>query len=131
TQSSYSIRIRTTDAGGSTFEQVFTISVTDVNRSEARREGKDATVGEDAEIGTTVGTLTSTDANSGDTFTYSLVTGTGATDNALFTISGDELQTLTALDFETQPSYSIRIRSTDAGGSSFEQVFTISVTDVN
>jgi hypothetical protein len=35
------------------------------------------------------------------------------------------------LDFETTPSLSIRVRSTDAGGLFFEEAFTITVTNVN
>ncbi len=34
-------------------------------------------------------------------------------------------------DFETKSSYSIRVRTTDQGGLSFEKAFTITVTNVN
>ena len=50
----------------------------------------------------------------------------------LFTIGGndgDDLILNTVPDFETQSSYSIRVRSTDSGGLSTEQVFTIQVID--
>ena len=36
-----------------------------------------------------------------------------------------------ALDFETQSSYSVRVRGTDQDGLSIEQVFAITVTNVN
>ena len=36
-------------------------------------------------------------------FTYTLVAGTGSTDNASFTISGSQLQTTARFDFETKP----------------------------
>ncbi|MBO6662886.1 hypothetical protein, partial [Roseivirga sp.] len=39
-------------------------------------------------VNTTVGTLSTTDADGGDTHTYSLVAGTGDDDNASFNISG-------------------------------------------
>ena len=42
-------------------------------------------VAENQAINTVVGSLTTTDPDTGDTFTYSLVSGTGATDNSLFT----------------------------------------------
>ena len=45
----------------------------------------------------------------GDTFTYSLVSGTGSTDNASFTISGNQLLTAASFDFEAKNSYSIRV----------------------
>jgi len=78
-----------------------------------------------------VGTLSTTDVDSGDTFTYSLVPGTGSTDNASFNISGSSLRAAVVFDFETPPtSYSIRVRTTDSANNTYEKVFTISVTDV-
>jgi len=90
-----------------------------------------AAVAEDAAVGTAVGTLSTTDVDAGDTFTYTLVSGEGDTGNGSFTIDGAVLKTAAAFDFETQGSYSIRVRSTDANGGTFEKVFTITVTDVN
>ena len=78
-----------------------------------------------------MGTLTTTDPNAGNTFTYSLVSGTGSDNNGSFTISGSTLQTAASFDYETKNSYSIRVRSTDQGGLYTEKVFTISVTNVN
>lgn len=89
-----------------------------------------ATVPENQPVGTPVGSLTSTDADSGDSHTYTLVAGTGDTDNAAFTIVGGSLQTAAIFDFESRSSYSVRVQTTDAGGLSFEQVLTIGVTDV-
>jgi VCBS repeat-containing protein len=88
-------------------------------------------VEENRPSGTAVGTLSATDPDQGDTFTYELVSGTGDSGNGSFQISGDELQTKEALDSEERSSYSIRVRVTDAGGLSFDQVFTIHVSNVN
>src|SRR5205807_117302 len=69
-----------------------------------------------------------------NTFTYTLVTGTGSTDNASFNIggiSGDSLRTSAVFDFETKSSYSIRVRTTDQGGLFFEKAFTVTINDVN
>ena len=41
----------------------------------------------------------------------------------------NELRTAASFDFETKSSYSIRVRSTDAGGLAIEQPFTITVND--
>jgi gliding motility-associated-like protein len=90
-----------------------------------------AAVAENAASGTTVGTLSATDTDAGDTFTYELVSGTGSTDNALFTIDGANLKATTAFDFETKSSYTVRVRTTDAGGLSFEQAITVTVINVN
>ena len=79
----------------------------------------------------TIAYLDSTDADAGDTHTYTFVAGTGDTDNATFTIaSGNELQAA-AFDFETQSSYTIRVQTDDGNGGLFEKAFTISVNDIN
>ncbi len=78
-----------------------------------------------------MGTLTTTDANSSDTHTYALVSGDGSTDNASFTINGNELRLATVPNFETKSSYSVRVQTTDNNGLTFAKVFTINVTNVN
>jgi len=90
-----------------------------------------AAIAENSVVNTVVGTLSTTDADSGDTFTYSLVAGTGDTDNASFNISGASLRASAAFDFETKSSYSIRVRTTDSGGATFEKVLAITVTNVS
>jgi hypothetical protein len=87
-------------------------------------------VAENLPIGTSVGTLSTTDPDAGNTFTYTLVAGTGGTDNASFTISGSTLQTAAIFNYEAKNSYSIRVRSTDQGGLFTEEAFTITVTNV-
>jgi Ca2+-binding RTX toxin-like protein len=88
-------------------------------------------IAENQVIGTVVGNFSSTDPDSGNTFTYSLVTGTGSTDNALFTISGNQLQSNGIFDFETQNSYSIRVKTTDQDGLSYEKELIIGISNVD
>ena len=90
-----------------------------------------STVAENQIIGTVVGNLTTTDPDTGDTFTYSLVTGDGATDNSLFTITNNQLKTNSVFDYETKNSYSVRVKTTDQGGLSYEKQLTIGVNDLN
>src|SRR5207253_11233962 len=52
-------------------------------------------------------------------------------DNASFNVSGSNLRTTAAFDFETKSSYSIKVRSTDAGALFFEKTLTITITNVN
>ncbi|CAM2769904.1 hypothetical protein [Rariglobus hedericola] len=87
-----------------------------------------ASVAENLAASTQVGVLSTVDAEGG-TFTYSLVAGTGDTDNARFTISGANLLTSQSLDYETATNHTIRVRTTDSGGGSFERTFTITVED--
>ncbi|WP_312081831.1 MBG domain-containing protein [Empedobacter sp.] len=89
------------------------------------------TVNENVAANTTVGTLSTTDPDAGDTFTYSFVTGSGSTDNASFSLTGNTLKINASPDYETKSSYSVRIRSTDRGGKFFEKAFAISVGNVN
>ena len=56
---------------------------------------------------------------------------TGDIDNASFTIVGDTLTTTSSFNFETKSSYTVRVRSTDAGGLFVESAFAITVADVN
>jgi hypothetical protein len=85
---------------------------------------------ENLDADSVIGNLSTTDPDPDDTFTYSLVSGDGAVDNAAFSISGDELLINSSPDYETKSSYSIRVRSTDQGGLSTEQVFMLNVNDV-
>jgi hypothetical protein len=130
-KNSYSIRVRTTDQGGLYFEKTFVISVTDVNETPTNVALSGSSVAENMPSGTAVGTLSSTDPDVGNTFTYTLVGGAGSTDNASFGISGGTLQTAASFNYEAKNSYSIRVRTTDQGGLYFEKAFTIGVTNVN
>ncbi|MDD1429377.1 cadherin repeat domain-containing protein, partial [Dolichospermum sp. ST_sed9] len=88
-------------------------------------------IAENQPINAIVGNLTSTDPNLNNTFTYSLVTGTGATDNSLFTITNNQLKTNAVFNYETKNSYTIRLRTTDQGSLFFDKQLTIGVTNVN
>jgi Ca2+-binding RTX toxin-like protein len=129
TQSSYSIRVRTTDQGGLSYEKVFTISVTDQNDAPTDIGLSGTSVAENQPTGTAVGTFSSSDPDAGNTFTYALVSGSGDTDNASFTIDGNSLKSAASFDFETKSSYTIRVRTTDQGGLKYDEVFTIAVDD--
>ncbi|MCA2656841.1 CARDB domain-containing protein, partial [Microcystis sp. M061S2] len=136
TKNSYSIRVKTTDQGGLSFEKTLTIAVNNVNETPSNQAPTDlalsaTTVNENVPVNTVIGTFSSTDPDSGNSFTYSLVTGTGDTDNSAFSIVGNQLQINNSPDFETKNSYSIRVKTTDQGGLSFEKTLTIAVNDVN
>ncbi|WP_149978004.1 cadherin domain-containing protein, partial [Microcystis aeruginosa] len=136
TKNSYSIRVKTTDQGGLSFEKTLTIAVNDVNENPSNQAPTNlalsaTTVNENVAPNTVIGTFSSTDPDTGNTFTYSLVAGTGDTDNSAFSIVGNQLQINNSPDFETKNSYSIRVKTTDQGGLSFEKTLTITVNDVN
>jgi hypothetical protein len=130
-QSSYSIRVRSTgDTDGFYREEPFTITignVNDVTPSDINLSG--TSVAENQPVNTVVGTLSTTDADSPDSHTYSFAPG-GA-DNSQFNINGNQLRTSFMFNFEVDNSYNIRIRTTDSGGLFFDEDFTITVTNVN
>ena len=126
---SVSVTVRSTDSGGLTFDKAFTVTLTDVNEAPSDISLSAATVAENAAQGTDLGTLSTTDVDAGDTFTYSITAQDVA---AAFQISGDKLQVGTgALDFESTPSVSVTVRSTDSGGLTFDKAFTVTLTNVN
>ena len=130
TQDSYSARLRTTDSGGLTFEKSFTFTVNDLNEDPTNLSISASTFNENVTAGSAVANLSSTDPDSEDTHTYSLVAGDGDTDNNAFTAEGNKLLITSSPDYETQSSYSIRLRTTDTGGLTFEKSLTLSVNDI-
>jgi hypothetical protein len=75
--------------------------------------------------GAVIGTLSATDANSGDTFTFT-------TDSELFTVTGDELSLKAdaMANFENAESLAGNITVTDNGGLSYSKEVTITVNDL-
>jgi len=130
-KSSYSIRVRTTDQGGLSFEKALTVTVLDINEAPTDIIANTSTISENVAPNAVVASLNSLDPDRNNTFTYTLVSGTGATDNSLFSISGNQLKINASPNREVKSSYSIRLRSTDQGGLSYEKAFTLNVGDRN
>jgi hypothetical protein len=107
----------------------FTIQGVGLNSNPTNLNLSSTTVAENSTAA--VGTLTSTDPDLAETFTYSLVAGVGGTDNAAFAVTGASLAFVTPPDFETKSSYAVRLRTTDASGGFFERSFTVAVTNLN
>ncbi|WP_252946619.1 Calx-beta domain-containing protein [Roseivirga pacifica] len=89
-----------------------------------------SSIDENSAVGSVVGTIASTDQDATDSHTYTLVAGTGDADNASFSMNGDQLLTAEVFDFETKDSYSIRVKTDDGFGGTFEQALTITVDNV-
>ena len=79
--------------------------------------------------GATIGTLSATDPDSGETFTYA-ITGT---DKDSFELEGTTLKLKDSIsaDFESDSSYSITLTATDSGSNTVSKDYTITVSDVN
>jgi VCBS repeat-containing protein len=119
------------DGHGGTGTAAVTITITGVNDAPTDISLDNGSVAENQPPGTAVGSFSTTDPDTGDTFTYSLVDGEGGDDNVWFTTAGNQLQTTASFDYETNNSYSIRVRTTDSGALHYEEAFTITITNVN
>jgi gliding motility-associated-like protein len=124
------IRIQATDPYNATYTKTFVIVVTDVNEVPSLIALSDTVILEGLPANTTVGIFTTTDEDFNSIHTYSLVSGLGDTDNALFAINSNTLVSNTTYSFTNQ-TYSIRARATDGGGLLLEKAFLISVRDSN
>ncbi len=130
TKSSYSVRVMTDD-GTLTREEVFTITIEDVSETPTDITLSAASIIENNTIDDLIGTLSTSDEDLDESYTYRLVSGEGDTDNSAFSIVGDELFALEVFDFETQNSHTIRIQTNDGNGGTFEKTFTITIENVN
>ena len=130
-QPTYNIRVKTTDAAGASYEQDLVINVEDANEVPTALSLSNDTIEENVADNSVVGTFSTTDPDVSDTFTYELVAGTVPNDNAAFTIDGDQLKINSSPDYEIQPTYNIRVKTTDAAGASYEQDLVINVEDID
>ncbi|MBI1291743.1 hypothetical protein GC173_10940 [bacterium] len=129
---SIGIQVSGLDESFQTSTQSITINITDVNEAPTDLAISAATVAENVSTGTVVGTLSSTDVDAGDSHVYTLATGTGDTNNGLFTIVGNELRTNAALDFETLgASLSVRIQTQDQNGTGLTYAEAVAITLTN
>ena len=128
-RSSYSVTVTVGDGTGGTDSIEVTITVTDVAEAPVFTEGATAgrSVAENTVAGQDIGLpLKATDAE-GDPLSYTL----GGTDAGHFALSGNQLQTSGALDYEGQSSYSVTVTVSDGMGGMDSIDVTINVTDVN
>jgi large repetitive protein len=131
TKTTYSVRVRSVDLGGLFTDKVLNVTISDVNEAPTALRLSGNQVDENNAINTTVGRFGTTDPDANNTFTYQLAAGAGDSDNAAFAIVGDELRITAISDFEAKSSYSLRVRTTDQGGLSYEQSYEIQVNNLN
>ncbi len=130
TQSSYSLRVQADDGNGGTFAKALTVTITDANEAPTDLALSSSTLAENNAANATVGTLSALgDPDAGAVHTFSLVSGTGDTDNAAFNLSGNALRLTGSADYETQSSYSVRVQADDGNGGTFAEAFTVTITD--
>ena len=131
TDNVYMVTVKAT-GGGETHTIDVTITVTNVNDAPAfpSTELGARDIAENTAAGMDIGApVAATDADAGDTLTYTL----SGTDAASFDIgmSTGQLMTKAALDYETKMSYMVTVMATDPDGASDSIMVTIMVTDVD
>ena len=131
TKSNYSIRIQTEDNTGLTFSKSFTITILDAPESPTDITLDSQSIDENEAPESAIGTFTTTDDDTENIHTYSLIAGEGDTDNDAFTIVGSILNAAESFNFEAKSTYSIRVQTDDGVSNPFSKTFEITVQDVN
>src|SRR5690606_7660365 len=106
----HEVTLQVSDGNGGTDSITLSITVTDVNEAPTALDLSGNTIDENTDTsgGVSIGTLSATDPETGESFTYSIV---GGADAAVFAIGGagsDELViSAGVLDFETKASFEV------------------------
>ncbi|WP_319532974.1 Ig-like domain-containing protein [uncultured Cohaesibacter sp.] len=118
------------DGNGMSDGGTVTIEVTGTNDAPTAVDLSASTVDEN-EAGAVIGTLTTTDADTSDTHTYSV-------DDNRFEVVDDgsgnmvlKLKDGVSLDHESEATVSVTVTTNDGNGGTFDQAFTIDVADLN
>ncbi|MFN9750435.1 MAG: beta strand repeat-containing protein, partial [Planctomycetota bacterium] len=118
------------DAAGLTSTTQVTLTIQGANDAPHDLLGA-LSIAENAANGSAVGTLTRSDVDSGDTATYSLVDDAGGrfainSSTGVVTVANGSL-----LDREAAASHNITVRVTDTAGATYDEVMTVTITDVD
>jgi PKD repeat protein/Tol biopolymer transport system component len=122
TAGTQTLDVTVTDSAGNTFTDTIDIEVTTVNSAPTDISLSPDTVAQNASAGTVVGTLSATDPDSGETFTFS--GGDGQ-----FSVNGDQVVVAGALSSSGPQNFSVTV--TDSAGNPYSEVLVINVTTVN
>jgi VCBS repeat-containing protein len=114
---------RVEDGQGGVAQADVAVDLAPVNDAPQNLQLSNATIAENAALGTVVGLLSASDID-GDALTFGVV-GTSP-----FTAVGNELRVNGAIDFETTPTLPLTLRATDTSGASVDRALTITVLDV-
>ena len=124
------VTIKATDAGALSYQETFTITLTDMNEAPTALALSAKTVTELAAVGTTIGTLTPTDPDKvAQTYKYELANDAGGR----FAIAGNAIvvKNGVALDFEQAMQHTVTVVATDQGGLKTSASFVIGVLDAH
>jgi hypothetical protein len=119
------VTVTSTDQGGLSISENFTIAVGDANEAPTDINLSNASVDENL-AGAVIGTLSTADPDAGDAHTYTV------SDDRFEVVSGQlKLKDGVSLDHEAAGSLVVTVTSADQGGLGVSEDFTITVTDAN
>ncbi len=128
------ITLQVTDGGGLSATEEFIVTVLPINDAPRSLNVSPSAIFENLAMTSDRlwGELTAVDVDPGDVLSYSLVTGTGDADNALFSISGSSLYLKqgTTLDYEQKPTFLVRLQVEDAAGAVHQTAMELQVLDL-
>ena len=120
-KSSYAVTVTTNDASGLSFSQSFTITITDVNDVPSNIELSSNSLEGDSD-GATVGTITVTDEDSGETFTYSVNDDRFEIVDGVLRLKSDQ-----SVNLSDNSNIDLVITVTDSQGAEYQETVTIFV----
>ena len=129
--STVTLNIRVTDATGLTDTQAITVTINDVNETPTDLVLSGGVIAENSVGGTIVATASGSDPDVGEILNYALVNDGGGRFVIDTTTGIVRVAAGASLNFEASGTHLVTIRTTDAGGLSYNESFTITVTDVN
>lgn len=127
----YQVVVQASDGRGGIDSQVINVRVTNVNEAPTDLSLPANTVTENATTGTVVGRVTGTDQDASDTKTYSLTDTAGGRFAIDSTTGVIRVADGSVLDYESATNHTVTVRVTDRGGLTYDETFTINLTNVN
>ena len=139
-QSQYTVVVRSTDSGSLYVDKKITVYVRDVNEMPTAAKLTGNQVAENSPSGTTVGVLSGTDPDRGQTMTFAIVdtaNGRFKIENGLVKVAVSNSRCLAyggsdcKLNYESAKTHTIVVRATDNGSPAMSRNFSLTVFVTN
>ncbi|CAN0209127.1 unnamed protein product, partial [Phaeothamnion confervicola] len=125
----FSLHVQATDGQLTSAYRTVTVYIEDTNETPTDiNPNGSLTFAEGSYNGVNLVSFSRVDQDGGDTATYSLVNNAGG--RFAINAAGQLTGTATALNYEAATSHVITVRVTDSGGLTYDEAFTINVTNV-
>ena len=125
----YYIKVAAMEDGQTGYYLRFQLNAPPANSAPAfGHSAYDFSVAEDVGVGAILGRVLASDADSGDTLTYSITAGNG---DGRFAIAGaGDITVAAALDYETETAYTLTMQADDGNGATATTTVNVTVANV-